>query len=492
MLRAILFTHRWLGIAVGAVMTLWCLSGFVMMYVDYPRLLPAEQLRGLSPIQLPEVANYAAVNLPDDTPLSSAKLEMMGDHPVLRIKPAMNPTRPIAQMRATPGGYDLRTGEPIATLVPGQALALGAVFGRNFSIAGSATTATETNIDQWSVQTFRGHEPLYRIDYGDPAGSSAYVAGNSGEIVQQTTRFERFWGWLGAVPHWLYPTILRQNGEAWSQVVIWTSLVSCFLTVTGIWIGIARLRRQRNGKIGSSYRGLWWWHHMLGLFFGGLTLTWVASGLFSMNPWGFLDSMAGFAERERLAGQIIWGDVRPALEHLHDLPRGTVRIDAAPLAGTMFVVATTRDGRMARLDAQGRPAGLQQNAVRAALRNGPPLASLDYLTTEDAYYYTHKFALKLPVWRAILKNDEQTRLYIDPESGALIRAVDRDGRRFRWLQDGLHSLDFPGLRQRPIWDLVVLPLLMFVTLLCGTGTWMGIRKIARDVRRMRRRFGHQD
>jgi uncharacterized iron-regulated membrane protein len=492
MLRMILFTHRWLGIVVGAVMTLWCLSGFVMMYVDYPRLLPAEQLRGLSPLRLPDVRDFAAIDLPANTRLSSATLEMMSNRPVLRIRPALDTSLPIARMRAMPAGYDLAAGQEIATLSLAQALVIGTAFGHNIGIAGSASTATETAIDQWTVQTFRGHQPLYRIDYADPAGSTAYVAGTSGEVVQQTTRFERFWGWLGAVPHWLYPTILRQNSEAWSQMVIWTSLVSCFLTITGIWIGIVRLRRQRDGSLGSSYRGLWWWHHMLGLFFGGLALTWVASGLLSMNPWGFLDSVAGIAERGRLAGPMTWGDVRPALENPHDLPRGTVRIDAAPLAGTMFVVATTGDGRMVRLDSRGHPAPLRQNAIRAALGNGPPLASLDYLTTEDAYYYTHKVAIKLPVWRAILKDDEQTRLYIDPESGTLIRAIDRNGRRFRWLQDGLHSLDFPGLRQRPVWDLVVLPLLMLVTLLCGTGTWLGIRKLVRVGRRLRRRRGQHD
>ena len=63
-------------------------------------------------------------------------------------------------------------------------------------------------------------------------------------MVQLTTRFQRFWGWLGAVPHWLYPTILRQDGALWSQVVICTSLIGCFLTVTGLWVGIARLRRR--------------------------------------------------------------------------------------------------------------------------------------------------------------------------------------------------------------------------------------------------------
>ena len=43
-------------------------------------------------------------------------------------------------------------------------------------------------------------------------------------------RASRVLNWLGAVPHWLYPTILRQDATLWSQVVIWTSLIGTFLT----------------------------------------------------------------------------------------------------------------------------------------------------------------------------------------------------------------------------------------------------------------------
>jgi hypothetical protein len=485
MLRAILFVHRWLGIVVGLIMTIWCLSGFVMMYSPYPVLDPDEQLRGLPALQLPAGGSaWQRAGLADEMELRSARIERMDDRLMLRIVPAAPPGAEIAQMRASPASIDLATGDVIEALPADTALAVGKAFGARFGIDGKALGATPVEIDQWSVQTAPRHQPLHRVDYAN--GASAYVAG-SGEVVQQTTRAERFWGWLGAVPHWLYPTLLRQNGALWTQVVICTSLIGCFLTATGLWVGIARLRRNRQGKIGSPYRGIWWWHHVAGLFFGVLTLSWVASGLFSMNPWGFLESEAGLAERERLAGPMRWGDVRDALERLPALSGDVVRIETAPLGGTIYLAAVSRDGASRRIDAAGKTAPLGAGELRAALADGPRVAALDLLRAEDNYYYGHKDAAVLPVWRATLSDDGQTRLYIDPETGRLIRAVDANGRAFRWLMRGLHSLDLPGLRTRPIWDLVVVPLLVMVTLVCATGTWMGISKVRRDLRRVRNR-----
>lgn len=486
LLRALLVLHRWMGVIIGTVMTLWCLTGFVMLFVDYPRLLPDEQVRGLSPLHLPVGSSLTRIALSPDTRLASARLEMVAGKSVLRVVPEKGDGRAIWQMRASPQSYDLGSGAPLTPLSGKDLGKVGMEFGRNFGIAGPVAAITPISVDQWTVQAFRANRPLYRVDYADAAGSTAYVAGLTGEVVQQTTRFERFWGWLGAVPHWLYPTVLRQNPAAWSQVVIWTSLIGCFLTVTGIWVGISRLRRSKDGTIGSPYRGLWWWHHMAGLVFGLVTLTWVGSGLFSMSPWGLFDSNAGLVERQRLAGPLRWADMRAVLGS--QFPSDTVRVESAPLGGIMALVAIAADGRRVRIDRAGRLAPLTGADVAAALRNGPRVVSLALLTEGDSYYYAHKEPVRLPVWRAVLADPQATRLYIDAVSGTLLRGVDGTGRAARWLWNAPHSFDLPGLRQGPLRYILILPLLAAVTLVCGTGAWMGMRKLGRDLRRVRRRL----
>jgi hypothetical protein len=58
--------------------------------------------------------------------------------------------------------------------------------------------------------------------------------------------------------------------------------------------------------------------------------------------------------------------------------------------------------------------------------------------------------------------------------------IDRPARQTRWLESALHRLDFDGLRQRPLWDIVTLLLLAGVTALCITGFWMAIQRVRKD------------
>lgn len=48
-----------------------------------------------------------------------------------------------------------------------------------------------------------------------------YVSSTTGKVVLDTARQERFWNWLGSVPHWLYPRAMRENQPLWRQVVMW-------------------------------------------------------------------------------------------------------------------------------------------------------------------------------------------------------------------------------------------------------------------------------
>ena len=143
-------------------------------------------------------------------------------------------------------------------------------------------------MDQWTVSgSLSPFRPLHRVALHDEAGTELYVSGRTGEVVRDTTSHERIWNWLGANLHWIYPFQLVRHRDLWTDIVVWLSIAGMLLAVTGLAAGLLRWRfkrRYRNGRR-SPYLGWARWHHMGGLVAGIFVLTWIFSGLMSMNPW---------------------------------------------------------------------------------------------------------------------------------------------------------------------------------------------------------------
>jgi hypothetical protein len=220
--------------------------------------------------------------------------------------------------------------------------------------------------------------------------------------------------------------------------------------------------------------------------FGALTLTWVFSGLLTMGPWGFLESAAGRQERGALVGAITGADVKAFLKLSPVLANGRIRaLDAAPLGGRLYVMATDLNGHAQRLDADGRPAPLTPAEAKAALKAvaKSPIAAFERIDREDAYYYSgYDGEAALPAYRARLADAEATTFYLDGQTARMVKAVDNTGRQSRWLRYGLHDFDFgPLLRSRPLWDVVMWTLLAGVTAVCVTGAWMSWLRIKLDL-----------
>jgi hypothetical protein len=191
---------------------------------------------------------------------------------------------------------------------------------------------------------------------------------------------------------------------------------------------------------------------------GLVTLTWVVSGLVSMNPWGFLESRRAGGEQARVQGASPkWREVRDSLDAIHRRGADTVSVATAPLSGELFWLATLQDGSVRRLDSAGNIApattvDLAQAAERIAGSVGIAEAAL--LDREDAYYFNRGVdSFVLPVYRIILNDADGTRYYLNPNSGALLQRTDANARWHRWLFGALHRIDFvPWPRTRPAWD----------------------------------------
>lgn len=472
LLRPILFLHRYVAVAVGALMALWCLSGFVMMYQGYPDHTRAEQLSSLAPLQLGGCCNTGF--LPgDDAPLAgTARIEMQLGRAILR----QGGRRPV----------DLATGTPIAPLTESDLLQVAADYAAARGIDGARPRLMGTvGEDQWTIGRTRGQRPVQHIALDDPRGTELYLNGTTGEVFQDTNRRERLLSWLGAIPHWLYPTVLRRNGALWTQVVVWTSVLGTFLTVTGLYVGIATLRRRRrDGRLASPFRGWWYWHHISGLLFGVLALAWVFSGLMTMAPWGLMGSTRGLEVRDQLGGTVTAAELRRFLDAApSQLASGEfVQLQGSATPDGLQVVAWRADGSAQRLDAAALPAPLAAATVQGWLsRLDAPVAGFAEIDRPDTYYHRFKSEdVELPTYRAILDDAGQTRLYISPTTGA-VSAVDSGRRQYRWLVGAMHRLDLAGVRARPAWDAIMLLMLAGATMLCITGTWLALQRIRADL-----------
>lgn len=475
MIHILVLIHRYLGIAVGLIVALWCLSGFVMMYVQYPSMNEREYLAGLPPIHSAKCCSADREVLDQLDDVDEIVVEILAGQAVLRAR----------------FGFDisvivnLTSGSWFPTVNRETAMQQADAFLTTSGVDGGARFLSRIAGDQWTVAgTFDQYRPLYLFAADDDAGTQLYVSGINGQVVQATSWRERFWNRLGAVVHWIYPTTLRQNPALWSQVAIWLSIVSLFLVAVGLYLGF-RQYGARAGGVRSPYRGLMLWHHYSGLIFGLFTMAWLFSGLLSMNPWGAFEGDFGNDERRRLAaGAISTQQIKDIVQALdtRTLPAGTVRLRSSIHDGGLSLIASAANGNATRLNAKTfEPAPLPATIwARTAklIRPDAKVLRAEYITMGDNYYFGHKSPVGFPVYRIVFDDAEKTRYYFDPVTAELKQKFDRNRRWYRWLFLGLHRGDFnASLRQRPLWDLAVLPLMLGVTVGAVSGVWMGYRRL---------------
>ncbi|GJD56166.1 PepSY domain-containing protein [Methylobacterium dankookense] len=462
--RWLLLGHRWLGILTCLFFATWFVSGVVMMYVAFPRLTEAERRAALPAIAWESVAvrPEAALARAGLAPGAARRLDlaMLGDEPVWRILPWTGARRIVSA----------RDGRMIA----GADADLARAVASHHPAARDPAVLDEIARDLWTVhQRYDGARPFHRVALGDAAGTELYVSAVSGEIVLDTSRHERFWNWLGAVPHWLYLTPLRARTELWRGVVLWLSGICVLSAATGLAIGLMRLR-----GLGTPYRGWMAWHHVAGLTGGVALLVFIASGWFSMNPGRWVSPPAPdpAALRHYAGPDAPLPFDRAALAAA--CPALDVRLHR--VAGRPVTVIACRDGGTVVL---GPPAPLEASIREAApalmAEVGAP--RLERLTRSDLYWYGPD--RRLPVLRAAFADPAGTWFHIDPETGEVLDRMDSSNRASRWLFNALHSLDLAVLTEnRPAWDLVLLVLCAAGLAVSLSGIVIGWRRLRRPVR----------
>jgi hypothetical protein len=465
--RALYLTHRWLGIAGCLLFAMWFASGLVMMYVGFPALTQAERLRGLPPLYLADAAVWPPAAGSADEPPARLRLEMMLAEPVWRIvdRQGHHQVRSARDGRSL-GPFDAHQAEAIARAFTGEP---------------QARWVETLERDQWTVPgNLDALRPLHRIEVGDSAGTELYVSVRTGEVVRDTTRHERFWNWLGAVPHWLYFTPLRADPPLWHDVVVWVSGTCIASAITGLVLGVLRVRLRRRYRRGAitPYRGWMAWHHLVGLVGGVFVLSWIASGWLSMNPNGWFGRGGLDVSRYQAAGS------SGALAWPATAPPDARELQVLWFAGRRLLQWSDAAGASTVVDAgSGQRAAITPGEIEQAVGRAWPgvrIKSRELLTQQDRHWYGHHGAVVLPVWRVVLADDAATWLYIDPANGQLAGSSTRNGRLERWLFNAPHRLDLPWLIQhRPAWDGVMIVLCLSGLAVAVSGAVLAGRRLSK-------------
>lgn len=465
--RWLYLTHRWIGIVSCLLFVMWFVSGLVLVYVPYPALDREEWLAGQAPIEWESVAvapseAYAGW---DPADLRRLHLEMRGSEPVWRWQSWNGPE----EVRSAVDG------RAIGATSQEDAVRIASAY------ADAPLSALELiHHDQWTVAgRYESHRPLWKATIEGDEGLNLYLSSKTGAVLLETTARERFWNWLGAVPHWIYPTVLRQDGEAWRQVVLWLSGPCIIAGLTGIWIGILRVRlgrrRFRDGRI-TPYRGWMMWHHLTGLAGSVFLILWIFSGWLSVDPGNLFRSEGPTTELQRqYAGPV---DPDLALDQFAAARPSAQRVTLASAAGAPYLQVEKRGAPTRYIDARTLlPSAREPQQVRQAVARLYPessIASMETLATTDAYWYAVNGEVRLPVTRIRLDDSAATWIHVDPATGEVLGSLARSDRIYRWLYDLFHRWDLNVLLDnRPARDIVIWVFSLLGLATSVTGVWIG-------------------
>lgn len=485
--------HRWLGVLLCAFFVLWFISGVVMMYVGYPKLTPAERLAHLpllneTPIALEPAQALEAVGL-HGQPLQELRLAVAREgRPVYFVTPAQHGPR-------APLVVDANTGAVLSQVTAQQAQASAAAYASIPPVSIQYEGLVQEDAFTHS-RALDSHRPLHRVRLDDAQDTLLYVSSTTGEVVRDAPHSERLGSYVGTWLHWLYPLRGGVFQPYWADIVNTLAILGTLLTLLGLVVGVLRWRsgtqgRYRNGRRTPYPSATMRWHHIAGLCFGGVTLTWIFSGLMSMNPWRIFDSAAPALRTEAMhAGPLVLS-AQPA--RLRDLlaaaPAQVRELRWLRTAGYSLVQAHTPDEPPLLLHAlTAQPhtwpaAALEQAAARLI---AAPIERIDILTAYDLHYYrraehtmTGGSEKPLPVLRVVFADAAATWVHIDPHTGSVVGRTDYLRRASRWWFAMLHSWDWLTLLEhRPLWDGLMLVLSAGGLALSGTGVLIGGRRLA--------------
>lgn len=460
--KLIVRLHRLTGSLMALMMLVWFLSGFVLIFSEFPEIENKDFYHLRNEVNEKQLALADSVMSPSKEinvfSLSENVIVKYGkNEETISYRDNKNQIKNISETEAVKFVRDLfqlKTSEVLVEKID--------------------------EADLWLKKDLsEKYFPVYKISFSDKSKSEIYISSVNGEILQNTTSQERFLSWIGAIPHLIYFRDFAGNAKFWKIILMLISFLGILMTLSGLITGIIRLKKRKKKKLKYTPYGsrLYSIHHYLGFAFGIFAFSWVFSGFMSMNPFSFLQNDS----EENLLRQK-WNNKFSVITEMPgiNIQENVKNIQIKKFEEEFIITNNTSkfDGTRFYSDKfLQREDSVLVNDLKSKLKSAFNLQdkNITILNEYDNYYYQKVNKKVLPVVKAEFNNNEKTVLYFDPLTLGIVKSTNKVSRLNRWLYKALHRFDFI-YNHKFFWHFTIITLLLGGSSLAVTGNFFYFRK----------------
>lgn len=521
MLRLLYEVHRWLGIALAVLMTLWFCSGLVIIYGGTPIQSRTQQLAHAEPLNI--YSGWVSLgevwdNSVEQRKLLLEKLKASAPKTEGSRNEASSNTKGAAKKPETQSISDARlllsAGEPYWVVESGkdkrfafsaidgnlhefnqqQALLIAKNWLSHEGDTSSVLSDVETVDKDILLRNQESYRPFHRVTVDDGNGTQLLISARTGDVISVSNYTRRALFYVGNWLHLFRPLDFIGFSDSRRTVLTWAGGLAFVASLTGIIIGWIRWRPGLLNKPTYSqgrtqpYREFWQkWHFWSGLIGGVLFTLWAFSGYLDNNPFKLFSPNNNATPQE--INRYLGDALPPVMRDWHPSSVGEAESSVVELVWKKVgqeatLLAYLQQGQRVSLALKSDKTGFSQvNLLNAAKRvvKDSNVASATLLTHYDSYYYPRPgrngLDRPLPVLHVTMQDAAASHLYIDPQDGKLLLKNDKSRRIMRWIFPALHYWDFAWLNHRPLWDAWMLTWISFGLVLSVSSVVIGWKRL---------------
>lgn len=476
--------HQITGLIIALFFIMWFVTGIILLYHKYPRVTQSDYYSHAEALSLNELpAVYDIPDLADSSKVKTLMVNRNLGQTVWTISGVSNRKENPMDVKPEISNKFIVTGDTLfsqSKVTLSQLDSIACVWAGSKSIL-KVDTLNERQ--QWILyERYDRSLPILKYYFDNPEKSEIYISQKSGEVLQATTKSERAWSWVGAIPHKLYFTFLRTDVDRWKNALLIGGLLCLVASLSGLYLGIYFLfvSKRKQHKFASPFKKhVWRYHHIAGLIFGIFLVAWGISGSLAMQrvpKW-----LVNYDGDYFVSASKLWGR-KP-------LPLKDYKLDYREILKKYPDVKSISWEHFGKIPAYLVVSGEKELYVDASIATSVELLEIPKVEIENAitryfgddvkysialqedydeYYLSTPGDYPLPVWKVDVENSDGTRMYISPSDG-YVKYLNDNRMAKKWLFAATHYLDIKyfvlhrSLRYACLWILSIACVSIIVT-----------------------------